>query len=201
MRVKLWPSLGHGWGPFRGGFGFNFFHSHLKATVKWILSSRTLGNTWRPAARRDRCCTCHIQPSPQTPGYGFRPPQTQRQHIQGECLPWRAEQTIGLLLGENKILLDFEPTKHPHQFKSSFWQKTTFSDIEGAASCCDSLGKSKAAAASLPGYGLPKAISCAGVWFGTWGRQASGQVGGAWFGWTLPQQQLYETPPTAKARR
>ena len=80
------------------------------------------------------------------------------------------------------MLLDSEPMKHSHQFKSSFWQKTTFLDIlRGAASCCDSLGKLKAAA-SLQGYGLPKAISCAGVWFGTWGRQAGRQVGGAWFG-------------------
>ena len=29
MSVKLCPSLGQGCGPFRGGFGFNFFHSHL----------------------------------------------------------------------------------------------------------------------------------------------------------------------------
>ena len=38
MRVKLWPSLGQGCGPFRGGFGFNFFHSHLKekADIRYI---------------------------------------------------------------------------------------------------------------------------------------------------------------------
>merc|ERR1719435_170424 len=31
MRVKLWPRRGQGWGPFLGGFGFSFFHSHLEA--------------------------------------------------------------------------------------------------------------------------------------------------------------------------
>ena len=80
-------------------------------------------NTWRPATHRDRCCTCRIRPSPQTPGYAFRPPQTQRQHIRGECLPWRAEQTIGLLLGGNEILLDSEPMKNPINLRARPSQK------------------------------------------------------------------------------
>ena len=96
-------------------------------------------------------------------------------------------QTIGLLLGGNVILLDSEPTKNSHQFKSSVQQDRRPSWIlRGAASCCDSLGKFKTAA-SLRGYGLP-AISCAGVWFGTLGRQAGGKSAGHGLGAAVPQQ-------------
>ena len=56
--------------------------------------------------------------------------------------------------GENVLSLDSEPTKNPHQLRSSFQQKkTTFSDFKGAAkdSCCDSLCEFKTAASLRPG--------------------------------------------------
>ena len=206
MSVKLWPSLGHGWGPFRGGFGFNFFHSHLwrkTSDFKYVAILEILVYSYLEACSSQRSLL-YLPYSTMPPNTRMRVPSTTKPKaaqpggmspLTGGTNHWfvaeerkrcHLQRQLHILLSETLYV------SRPHQFRSSFQQKDDLL-LKRAASIRDSLGKFKAAAslagqvwfagsqlAAVLGYGL-----AAGG-----GRRRAGRRGMVW-----------HARPPAQARR